>query len=270
MDQSREIKPGYRRCCVYDLEAEQISQNLQLQEIKSYGDSVTLEDGTVLHKTEKDPDMYIETNNTTLCRCRKCGALFLKNYHYKSDMYDSWSSESLYPAASEEEADLINILMDGKEAGLPDFRRIYRHGWSYEWIGGEEPRPLDPEELKAMIRRKYAAVNSELLEDLLRKAGTERMVEKTSLPEPEQEEEEEKDYRYMINRDEEPPTLIRLGSFAKMEADMFVYPGVWKDTPHLNDLRVGLGSYMDYDDISEKEAMEIMEKLREHYDRIGS
>ena len=77
-------------------------------------------------------------------------------------------------------------------------------------------------------------------------------------------------YRYMINRDDEPPTLIRLGSFTKMEADMFVYPGVWKDTPHLNDLRVGLGSYMDYDDISEKEAMEIMEKLREHYDRIGS
>ena len=271
MDQSREIKPDYRRCCIYDLEAEQLSRNLQLQEIKSYGDSVTLEDGTVLRKEEQNPDVFTETNKRTLCRCQKCGALFLKDYHYESDMYDSWSSETLYPVASEEEADLINILMGGKEAGIPDFRRIDRSGWSYNWIGEEEPRPLDPEELKAMIRRKYAAVNSELLEDLLRKAGTERMVEKTSLPEPEQEEEEEeKDYRYMINRDDEPPTLIRLGSFAKMEADMFVYPGVWKDTPHLNDLRVGLGSYMDYDDISEKEAMEIMEKLREHYDRIGS
>ena len=159
MGKSRETKPRYRRCCVYDLEAEQLCRNLQLQEIKSYGDSVTLEDGTVLHKTEKDPDMYMETNERTLCRCRKCGALFLKNYHYKSDMYDSWSSESLYPAASEEEADLINILMDGKEAGLPDFRRIYRHGWSYEWIGKEDPRPLDTEELKTMIRRKYAPVN---------------------------------------------------------------------------------------------------------------
>ena len=29
-------------------------------------------------------------------------------------------------------------------------------------------------------------------------------------------------YRYMINRDDEPPTLIRLGSFAKMEAPIFI------------------------------------------------
>ena len=72
----------------------------------------------------------------------------------------------------------------------------------------------------------------------------------------------------MLAESHNPPTLIRLGSFAKMEADMFVYPGVWKDTPHLNDIRVGLGCYMDYDDVSEKEAMEIMKQLRERYDRI--
>ena len=154
MGKNREIKPRYR-CCVYDLEAEQFYRNLQLQEIKSYGDSVTLEDGTVLHKKEQDPDVYTETNERTLCRCRKCGALFLKSYHYESDMYDPWSSERLYPVASEEEADLVNILMDGKETGLPDFRRIYRYDWSYQWIGKEDPRPLDAEELKTMIRRKY-------------------------------------------------------------------------------------------------------------------
>ena len=162
--------------------------------------------------------------------------------------------------------------MGGKPAGLPDFRRIYRNDWRYEWIGKEEPRPLDVEKLKAMIREKYAAVNKDLLEDLIRKAGKDHMVEKTPMPEPEPEPEEEKgdkEYRYMANWDRTPPTLIRLGSFARMEADMYVYPGVWKDTPRLNDIRVGLGPVMDYDDISEEKAMEIMEKCREYYDRIA-
>ena len=258
------------RCCVYDVEAEQIYRNFELQEIKSYGDSVTLEDGTVLYREEYNADLFSETNERTLCRCRKCGALFLNDYHYESDFYDSWSSSSLYPVPSEEEADLINILMDGKETGLPDFRRPCRYGWKYNWIGKEEPRPLDTEELKEMIRKKYAAANRELLEKLILKAGQEKMVEKTPMPEPEPEEvkeETEKEYRYMANRDHNPPTLIRLGSFAKMEADMFAYPGVWKDTPHLNDIRVGQGCFMDYDDISEKEAMEIMEKCQAYYDR---
>ncbi len=271
MGKDRRITPRVR-CCVYDLEADQIYRNLELQEIKSYGDSVTLEDGTVLYRKVHDESLFSETHERTLCRCRRCGALFLRDYHYASDMYDSWSGSYLFPVTSEEEADLINLLMDGGETGLPDFRGICRHSWSYEWIGKEEPRPLDVEKLKAMIREKYAAVNQELLENLIRKAGQERMAEKTPMPKPEPEPEKdegetEKDYRYMANWDCDPPTLIRLGSFAKMEADMFVYPGVWKDTPYLNDIRVGLGSYMDYDDISEKEAMEIMGVLQEHYDR---
>ena len=269
MVRNRKIKPRYR-CCVYDLEAEQLCRNLQLQEIKSYGDSVMLEDGTVLYRTESDGTLFLETNERTLCRCRKCGALFLNDYHYESDMYDPWSSSRLYPVTSEEEADLIIILMDGKETGLPDFRRIYRYDWSYQWIGKEDPRPLDVEKLKEMIRKKYAAVAPELLEELIRRAGQERMAEKTPMPEPQPEPEEdeaEKDYRYMANRDCDPPTLIRLGSFAGMEADMFVFPGVWKDTPHLNDIRAGLGCFMDYEDVSEEEAAEIMEKWKAYYRR---
>ncbi len=83
------------------------------------------------------------------------------------------------------------------------------------------------------------------------------MVEKTPVPEPEPEPEEnegDKDYRYMADWDFDPPVLIRLGSFAKMEADMFVYPGVWKDTPRLNDIRVGLGPWLEYDDVSKKKS----------------
>ena len=243
---------------------------MHLQEIKYYGDSVTLEDGTVLYRKEYDESLFSETNERTLCRCRKCGALFLKDYHYESDFYDSWSSSHYYPVSSEEEADLLNILMDGKETGLPDFRRPCQSGWGYNWVGTEDPRPLDVGELKRMIRKKYAGAAPKLLEDLIRKAGQEKMVEKTPMPEPEPEpekDETEKNYRYMANWDHDPPILIRLGSFAKMEADMFVAPGVWKDTPHLNDIRIGQGCYMDYDDISEKEAVEIMKKCQAYYDR---
>ena len=109
------------RCCVYDLEAKQLSRNLQFQRIKSYGDGVALEDGTILHRKEYDATLFSETNERTLCRCRKCGALFLVDDHAESDMYDPCSSSSLYPVASEEEADLLNILMDGKETGLYGF-----------------------------------------------------------------------------------------------------------------------------------------------------
>ena len=49
---------------------------------------------------------------------------------------------------------------------------------------------------------------------------------------------------------------------------MYAFPGVWKDMPQLNDIRVGLGRAMDYDSVSEQKAMEIMEKLQKHYDRL--
>ena len=270
MGKNRQRKPR-RVCCVYGLEPEKIYRNMKLQQIKSYGDGVTLEDGTVLHRKEEDKDLYFESNERTLCRCGKCGALFLQDYHYESDMYDPWSSSELYPVTSEEEADLVNILMDGKESGLPDFRRIYRYDWSYSWIGKEDPRPLDVEELKEMIRKKYASADREELEKLIRKAGQEHKVEDTPMPEPdpepEEDGEEEEHYLYLANWDRDPPTLIRLGSFAKMVADMYVYPGVWKDTPRLNDIRVGLGPFMDYDQISEEEAMEIKAKWDADYEK---
>ncbi len=272
MSEIRKETPPYQ-CCIYNLEAEQLSRNLQLLEIKSYGDRVMLEDGTILHRKESDETLFSETNKRTLCRCQKCGALFLSDYHYESDMYDHYSWNCMFPVASEEEADLLNILMDGKETGIPDFRRPYRYSLTYKWIGEEDPRPLDTEKLKEMIREKYASVNPKLLENLIRQAGEGRTVEKTSVPKAEPKLEKDggiKDYRYMVNWNQDPPTLIRLGSFAKMEANMFVYPGVWKDMPHLNDIRVGQGCYMDYDDVSEKETMEIMGKLQEYYNRIGN
>ena len=274
MGKDRQMK-SQCQCCAYDLKAEQLYRNWELQKIKSYGDGVTLEDGTVLYRKKYNGELSFETNERTLCRCRKCGALFLDDYHFESDMYDPWSSENWYPVTSEEEADLINILMDGKDTSLPDFRRPDRYDWNYKWIGKEAPGPLDAEELKDMIRKKYAAMNLKLLENLIRRAGQEKKAEKTPLPEPDPEPENdegetEKEYRYMANWGLEPPALIRLGSSSKMEADMYVYPGVWKDTPYLNDIRAGLSRCLDYDDISEKETGEIMEKWQAYFDRIQS
>ncbi len=81
--------------------------------------------------------------------------------------------------------------------------------------------------------------------------------------------EEEKRYAYLVCRDGEIPSLIRLGSFARMEADLYAYPGVWKDMPHLNDIRVGKGCYMDYDRITDEEAEEIRLQIQAEYDRMA-
>ena len=79
--------------------------------------------------------------------------------------------------------------------------------------------------------------------------------------------ENKKQYEYMVCRDCDPPSLIRLGSLDTMEADIFTYPGVWESRPHLNDIRIGKGPFMDYDSITEEEAMEIMKRKQEAYDR---
>lgn len=258
-------------CCMYELEPDRIYRNFHTREIRLYGNELTLADGTVLYRHQRQG--VLDSGVKMLVRCRKCGALLLRTYDCEYDMYDGYYSwEHWYPVATEEEADLLNILMDGGETDLPPVRHCFRSGWTYGWTEGEDPRPNDPGVLKDLIRKKYNSVNRDLLEDLIRKAGQEHMAEKIPFePEPkaeEEEEEEDEGYEYLANFECEPPTLIRLGSFKKMEADLYAYPGVWKDTPHLNDIRVGIGCCMDYDSISEKTAMEIMAKLQKHYDRI--
>ena len=69
MDKNRQKKTRYR-CCSYGLEADRLYRNLQLQKIKSYGDSVKLEDGTVLYRTEYDKNLFSETNESPKCVTR--------------------------------------------------------------------------------------------------------------------------------------------------------------------------------------------------------
>ena len=39
--------------------------------------------------------------------------------------------------------------------------------------------------------------------------------------------------------------------------------GGWVSSPRLNDIRYGLGPFMEYDDISEEKAMELIRKEKE-------
>ena len=80
----------------------------------------------------------------------------------------------------------------------------------------------------------------------------------------------EKKYQYMAKWDGSVPALIRLGPMATMEADMYSYPGQGESMPHLNDIRVGGGSFMDYDNVTAEEAEELLIRIQERFDRIAA
>ena len=66
------------------------------------------------------------------------------------------------------------------------------------------------------------------------------------------------------------PSLIRLSHFTPWEADFYAFPGKWVSMPSLNDIRVGKGCYMDYDDITDEEAMELKKEIQAEYDRMAA
>ena len=68
----------------------------------------------------------------------------------------------------------------------------------------------------------------------------------------------EPEFEYMVNSD--TGTLIRLGDCGVAE---FFTLGGWVSSPRLNDIRYGLGLFMEYDDITEEKAMEIIRKKKE-------
>lgn len=160
--------------------------------IKNYGDAVTLEDGTVLH------DNYMwDDGGRILVRCKDCGALMIiqfSEYHSFSDGPDG-CYEDLIPAASEEEADLLNILLDIRKMENFPCRHIRRNNGDVFWTGDKEPETHDPEELIRMIRDKYRGVNPELLDRLIFSAGngTEEKAEKKQETEEETEEPDEEE-----------------------------------------------------------------------------
>ncbi len=71
-------------------------------------------------------------------------------------------------------------------------------------------------------------------------------------------------YQYIVYRERELLVLIRLGPVP--HAQQYVFPGVWKESPHLNDLRFDPGCQMDYREVTEEEAEEIRLQLQAEYD----
>lgn len=72
-------------------------------------------------------------------------------------------------------------------------------------------------------------------------------------------------YEYMVRTDKAVPWLIRFGDAG---AEAFHFPGKWEPAPHLNSIRYGQGAFMDYDDISEQEAMKYQTQIQGHYDKM--
>lgn len=138
--------------------------------IKEYGDDVRLEDGTVLH------DNYMwDDGGRYLTRCRECGGLLIiqsSEYHSFSDSPDGYYKDWI-PAASEKEADLLNILLGAAEMENVPCRHIRRNNGSVFWTDDKEPEARDPEELIREIREKYTKADPGLLEKKIRDAGKE-------------------------------------------------------------------------------------------------
>ena len=140
-------------CHIYEIaDGKEAAEALRTECVKNYGENMTLADGTMLHWNYAWDD-----GGRILLRCRDCGALFLRQsseYHSFSDAPDGYYSDWI-AAASEEEADLLNILLDEGELENVPCRHLRSNNCQYFWTEGDEPQPRDPEELKRQIREKY-------------------------------------------------------------------------------------------------------------------
>ena len=158
-------------CHIYDIpDALEVRKKFRSITVKKYGSSVCLPSGTKLHDNVEGRYYTAPYGDRELVRCRDCGALILVQNTCDPNIYDGFEYlHDLIPVASEEEADLLNILLTGREFTDYPFCRIKMVDYTAcRWTDGEEPVPNDPEELKKRIREKYTGVNREQLEKLIR------------------------------------------------------------------------------------------------------
>jgi len=166
-------RPGFL-CHIYDMaDAYGVKETFRCETVKEYGDSVCLPDGTKLHNNFDDKNYTSPEGERRLVRCNECGALLLIQDTCDPNIYDGFEYlHDWIPVQSEEEADLLNILLTGAE--YKDYPYCHIQLIDYNdcrWTDGEEPVPNDPEVLKKKIRMKYADVNPDQLELLINGAG---------------------------------------------------------------------------------------------------
>ena len=153
-------------CHIYEIaDAKEAYDSFRGELIKEYGDDVTLDDGTVLHGNYMWDD-----GSRSLVRCKKCGGLLImqsSEYHSFSDSPDGYYKDWI-PVASEEEADLLNVLLGAMEMENVPCRHIRRNNGDVFWTGDKEPEAYDPDELVQAIKKAYPDVDPELLDNLIR------------------------------------------------------------------------------------------------------
>ena len=153
-------------CHIYEIaDAKEAYDSFRGELIKEYGDDVTLDDGTVLHWNYMWDD-----GSRYLVRCKKCGGLLImqsSEYHSFSDSPDGYYKD-LIPAASVEEADLLNILLGTAEMENVPCRHIHGNNGDVFWPGDKEPEAYDPDELAQAIKKTYPDTDPELLDHLIR------------------------------------------------------------------------------------------------------
>ena len=155
-------------CHIWEIaDAKEAYDSFRGELIREYGEDVSLDDGKVLHWNYMWDDGW-----RSLVRCRKCGGLLImqsSEYHSFSDSPDGYYKDWI-PAASEEEADLLNILLGAVEMENVSCRHIRGNNGDIFWKRGKEPGAYDPEELVRQIRKKYKDADPELLDKLIRDA----------------------------------------------------------------------------------------------------
>lgn len=162
-------------CHIYGIEDPKEADKMNdITRIKEYGSYLLLEDSFTPHLNY--PDCH-EEGERILMRCNICGGLILRQFSKVECPY--WDEPDEYyhdyvPVASVAEADLLNILWNGKELAEYPFRHLKRNDHSIIWTDGKKPEPYDPEELKKKIREKYAGLSPkhrEMLEKMISQAG---------------------------------------------------------------------------------------------------
>ncbi|MBR1710029.1 MAG: hypothetical protein IJ719_14580 [Clostridia bacterium] len=140
-------------CHLYEIrDGKKAYEAMQMDFVKDYGDDVRLPGGKTLH------DNYTwDDGGRCLLRCRECGGYFLcqsSEYHDMFDGPDGYYKDWI-PAASAEDADLLNILLDVMEFENYPCRHLRRNNHDFFWTQGEEPIPHDLEALREKILKKY-------------------------------------------------------------------------------------------------------------------
>lgn len=137
-----------RLCHIYGIgDPEEAAASLEIEGIKGYGEETWIrgEHNIFLH------DNYAwDYGSRSLFRCRKCGGMFLSEHSGFTAMNpdNDGHYSDMIPVWSEEEADLLNIVLGPSGLEHLPVRHLCENNRRYCWVGDETPAPPDIEALR--------------------------------------------------------------------------------------------------------------------------